>query len=214
MSQNLFSDELNSFIDQWKEKKGNLIMILHKVQQEFGYISREAAQEVADKLGVPLATIWGVVTFYHFFKLNKPGKYNIQVCLGTACYLKGGDIIIDELEKQVGLTVGGLTEDGRFSLEAVRCVGCCGLAPVMTISGLMTVRAITMIPRTMFMIPFERTAERTPLGMLLYLKKAYRLLQPSNIMYTANIAVPIVRKLSGETIMNTPIAISNSPATK
>lgn len=135
MSQNLFSDELNSFIDQWKEKKGNLIMILHKVQQEFGYISREAAQEVADKLGVPLATIWGVVTFYHFFKLNKPGKYNIQVCLGTACYLKGGDIIIDELEKQVGLTVGGLTEDGRFSLEAVRCVGCCGLAPVMTISG-------------------------------------------------------------------------------
>lgn len=135
MSQNLFSDELNSFIDQWKEKKGNLIMILHKVQQEFGYISREAAQEVADKLRVPLATIWGVVTFYHFFKLNKPGKYNIQVCLGTACYLKGGDIIIDELEKQVGLTVGGLTEDGRFSLEAVRCVGCCGLAPVMTISG-------------------------------------------------------------------------------
>ena len=82
-----------------------------------------------------MAKIWGVLTFYHFFKLNKPGKYNIQVCLGTACYLKGGDMIVEELGKELNLDVGGLTEDGRFSLEAVRCVGCCGLAPVMTISG-------------------------------------------------------------------------------
>ena len=135
MSQNLFSEELNAFVDEWKDKPGNLIMVLHHVQQEFGYISREAAEEVSRRLDIPLAKIWGVVTFYHFFKLNKPGKYNIQVCLGTACYLKGGDIIIEELEKQKGLTVGGLTEDGKFSLEAVRCVGCCGLAPVMTIAG-------------------------------------------------------------------------------
>ena len=135
MSQNLFSEELNAFVDEWKDKPGNLIMVLHHVQQEFGYISREAAEEVSRRLNIPLAKIWGVVTFYHFFKLNKPGKYNIQVCLGTACYLKGGDIIIEELEKQKGLTVGGLTEDGKFSLEAVRCVGCCGLAPVMTIAG-------------------------------------------------------------------------------
>lgn len=135
MSQNLFSEELNAFVDEWKDKPGNLIMVLHRVQQEFGYISREAADEVSRRLGIPLAKIWGVVTFYHFFKLNKPGKYNIQVCLGTACYLKGGDIIIEELEKQKGLKVGGLTEDGKFSLEAVRCVGCCGLAPVMTIAG-------------------------------------------------------------------------------
>ena len=135
MSQNLFSEELNAFVDEWKDKPGNLIMVLHHVQQEFGYISREAADEVSRRLNIPLAKIWGVVTFYHFFKLNKPGKYNIQVCLGTACYLKGGHIIIEELEKQKGLTVGGLTEDGKFSLEAVRCVGCCGLAPVMTIAG-------------------------------------------------------------------------------
>lgn len=135
MSQNLFSEELNAFVDEWKDKPGNLIMVLHHVQQEFSYISREAADEVSRRLNIPLAKIWGVVTFYHFFKLNKPGKYNIQVCLGTACYLKGGDIIIEELEKQKGLTVGGLTEDGKFSLEAVRCVGCCGLAPVMTIAG-------------------------------------------------------------------------------
>lgn len=135
MAQNLFSDELISFINSWKDKPGNLIMVLHKVQEEMGYISEEAAQEVARLLDVPLATIWGVVTFYHFFKLNKPGKYNIQVCLGTACYLKGGDIIIEELDKKLGLKIGGVTDDGLFSLEAVRCVGCCGLAPVMTIGG-------------------------------------------------------------------------------
>ncbi len=135
MSQSLFSDDLLSFIDEWKNKPGNLIMVLHRVQSEIGYISREAADEVSRLLDVPLATIWGVVTFYHFFKLNKPGKYNIQVCLGTACYLKGGDMIIDELALQKGLEVDGLTEDGKFSLQAVRCVGCCGLAPVMTIGG-------------------------------------------------------------------------------
>ena len=135
MSKRMFSDELDAFINTWAGKPGNLIMVLHKVQEEQGYISREAAEEVSKRLGIPLATIWGVVTFYHFFKLNKPGKYNIQVCLGTACYLKGGDAIIEELGKEIGLEVGGLSEDGLFSLEAVRCVGCCGLAPVMTISG-------------------------------------------------------------------------------
>jgi NADH-quinone oxidoreductase subunit E len=82
-----------------------------------------------------LATIWGVVSFYHFFKLTKPGRHNIQVCLGTACYLKGAQAIIDELDKQLTLPVGAVTEDGNFSLEAVRCVGCCGLAPVMTVGG-------------------------------------------------------------------------------
>ncbi len=135
MAQNIFSDELNAFISEWKNKPGNLIMILHRVQEEFGYVPREAADEVARLLDIPMAKIWGVLTFYHFFKLNKPGKYNIQVCLGTACYLKGGDMLIEELGKELGIGVGGLSDDGRFSLEAVRCVGCCGLAPVMTISG-------------------------------------------------------------------------------
>ncbi len=130
-----FSPQLVTFIKEWKSKPGNLIMVLHKVQQEIGYISREAADEVAQMLDVPLATIWGVVTFYHFFKLTKPGKHNIQVCMGTACYLKGGQAIIDELDKQLKLQVGEVTKDGNFSLEAVRCVGCCGLAPVMTVGG-------------------------------------------------------------------------------
>lgn len=130
-----FSDSLMEFINEWKEKPGNLIMVLHKVQGELGYISREAAQKVADLLEVPLAKVWGVVTFYHYFKLTQPGKHNIAVCLGTACYLKGGDKVIEAVEKTLGIEVGQVTEDGRFSLESVRCVGCCGLAPVMTISG-------------------------------------------------------------------------------
>ncbi|MDD7200390.1 MAG: NAD(P)H-dependent oxidoreductase subunit E [Sphaerochaetaceae bacterium] len=130
-----FSPELITFIEEWKTKPGNLVMVLHKVQEEQGYISREAADEVAEMLDVPLAKIWGVITFYHFFKLNKPGKYNIQVCLGTACYLKGGQALVDELKSSINLDVGGLTEDGRFSLDAVRCLGCCGLAPVMTVGG-------------------------------------------------------------------------------
>jgi NADH-quinone oxidoreductase subunit E len=130
-----FSPELIAFIKEWKGKPGNLIMVLHKVQEEQSYISREAADQVSDLLEVPLATIWGVVSFYHFFKLTKPGKHNIQVCLGTACYLKGGQILVDELGRQLHLELGGVSEDGEFSLEAVRCVGCCGLAPVMTVGG-------------------------------------------------------------------------------
>jgi len=134
-NKNKFSPELISFIKEWKDKPGNLIMVLHKVQQEQDYISREAADQVAALLDVPLATIWGVVSFYHFFKLTKPGKHNIQVCMGTACYLKGAQPLIDELTKQLKIGIGGVTEDGLFSLEAVRCIGCCGLAPVLSVGG-------------------------------------------------------------------------------
>jgi NADH-quinone oxidoreductase subunit E len=130
-----FSNELMKFIADWKDKPGNLIMVLHRVQQEFGYIPREAAIRVSDLLDAPLAKIYGVITFYHFFKLTKPGKYNVQVCMGTACYLKGGDDLIKELETLLGIAVNEVTDDGLFSIESVRCVGCCGLAPVMIIDG-------------------------------------------------------------------------------
>lgn len=128
-----FSAELTAFIEEWREKPGNLIMILHKVQEEFGYISRPAAMKISALLDVPLAKIYGVVTFYHFFKLTKPGKNKIQVCLGTACYLKGGEGVLLELQKVLGVGVGEVTPDGLFSIESVRCVGCCGLAPVMMV---------------------------------------------------------------------------------
>jgi NADH-quinone oxidoreductase subunit E len=127
--------ELDAFISQWKDKPGNLIMVLHKVQQIYRYIPRDVALTVSKKLGVPLAKIYGVMTFYHYFKLEKPGDHQIAVCMGTACYLKGGQGLLDELESQLGIGVNRTTDDGKFSVAAVRCVGCCGLAPAMTIDG-------------------------------------------------------------------------------
>lgn len=127
--------DLQSFIDEWKDKPGNLIMILHRVQETFGYVPREVAFKVADILQIPPARVYGVLTFYHFFKLQRPGKYQFSVCLGTACYLKGGDDLLKELETQLGVGLGGVSDDGLFSLNAVRCVGCCGLAPVLSVNG-------------------------------------------------------------------------------
>ena len=129
--------ELKAFVAEWKSKPGNLIMVLHRVQQSFGYIPREVAFEVADLLDVPLAKIYGVVTFYNFFKLKKSGRNQIQVCMGTACYLKGGNDLIQELENILGVGLNVVTPDGQFSVEAVRCLGCCGLAPVMSVNGAM-----------------------------------------------------------------------------
>ena len=127
--------ELKAFIESWKSKPGNLIMVLHQVQQTYGYIPRNIAIETSELLGVPLAKIYGVVTFYNFFKLQKAGKYIVQVCLGTACYLRGGDDIIKEFESQLGVGLNATTSDGLFSVEAVRCLGCCGLAPVAVVNG-------------------------------------------------------------------------------
>ena len=127
--------QISAFIDEWKAKPGNLIMVLHQVQQTYGYIPRNIAIEIADRLDVPLAKIYGVVTFYNFFKLQKAGKYKIQVCLGTACYIRGGDDLLKELEKVLGVGLNATTPDGLFSIEAVRCLGCCGLAPVIVVNG-------------------------------------------------------------------------------
>ncbi len=131
-----FSKELEAFIDEWNTKPGNLIMVLHKVQEEQGYISKEAAQAVAERTGSHLARVYGVMSFYHFFKTKKPGKNRISVCLGTACYLKGGQDLIDESRELLGLDPeDAATADGLFSVEPVRCIGCCGLAPVLTVNG-------------------------------------------------------------------------------
>jgi NADH-quinone oxidoreductase subunit E len=130
-----FPPELISFIDEWKEKPGSLIMILHKTQETFGYISRPAAEKIALITGIRLARIYGVITFYHFFKTTMPGKNRISVCLGTACYLKGGADLIEETRKLLNIGEGGVTPDGLFSIDPVRCVGCCGLAPVMVVGN-------------------------------------------------------------------------------
>ena len=128
-------DALRAFIAEWKSKPGCLIMVLHRVQQTFGYVPRETAFEIADLLDIPLAKIYGVLTFYNFFKLKKPGRNQIQICLGTACYLRGGEDVIREMEGHLGVGLNTVTPDGEFSIEAVRCLGCCGLAPVMVING-------------------------------------------------------------------------------
>ena len=142
-----FPPELIAFIDEWKVKPGSLIMILHKTQEFFGFIPRPAAEKLSRLTGISLARIYGVITFYHFFKTTKPGKHKISVCLGTACYLKGAQDLLDETRKILGIEPDGVTEDGQFSVDPFRCVGCCGLAPVMTV-GTDTYGKITkdMIP--------------------------------------------------------------------
>jgi len=110
-------------------------MILHKVQEVYGFVPRAVAMEVSRMIDLPLAKIYGIITFYHIFKLKKPGKFKISVCMGTACYLKGGNDLIAELENILGIGVNAVTEDGLFSIEVVRCVGCCGLAPVIVVNG-------------------------------------------------------------------------------
>ncbi|NCC93409.1 MAG: NAD(P)H-dependent oxidoreductase subunit E [Opitutae bacterium] len=133
----MLTPELEAFIRKWKNEPGNLIMVLHKVQEHFGYVPRPAAFQVADQLGIPLAKVYGVLTFYHFFKLEKPGRFRISVCMGTACYLKGAADLLQELENILGVGLDTVTPDGLFSVEAVRCLGCCGLAPVMSVNGTM-----------------------------------------------------------------------------
>ncbi|MDR1856597.1 MAG: NAD(P)H-dependent oxidoreductase subunit E [Desulfovibrio sp.] len=130
-----FPPDLVSFIDDWKVKPGCLIMILHKTQETFGFISRASAEQISAMTGISLARIYGVITFYHFFKTAKPGKYKTSVCLGTACYLKGGGDLIEEARSILGIAPDEVTPDGLFSIDEVRCVGCCGLAPVMVVAN-------------------------------------------------------------------------------
>ena len=108
-------------------------MVLHDVQDHYGYVPRTVAFMLSDYLDVPLARIYEVITFYNYFKLEPPGKYTVQVCMGTACYLKGAPALLDELEHILGVKEGETTKDGLFHIEVVRCIGCCGLAPVMKI---------------------------------------------------------------------------------
>ncbi len=125
---------LKKVIEEEKGGKGAIIPVLQRAQDIYGYLPIEVQQMVADGLNVPLAEVYGVATFYSFFSLNPKGKYKISVCLGTACYVKGSGSIHDKLLEKLGIDDGGCTPDGKFSVEACRCIGACGLAPVMTIN--------------------------------------------------------------------------------
>ena len=133
MDQGAF-EQAEAIVEKWRGKKGNLIMILHDVQDTYGYIPGDVARGLSRSLQIPLARIYEVLTFYHYFKLSRPGKYKISVCMGTACYLKGGPEILHELKSILNVEEGQTTKDGLFYLESVRCLGCCGLSPVISIN--------------------------------------------------------------------------------
>lgn len=120
---------------KWRKKRGSLIMALHELQDIKGYVPWDDAMELAQAMNIPLARIYEVLTFYNFFKLDAPGKAVISVCTGTACYLKGNDKTLEEFKKQLGINEGESTPDHMFHLQCVRCVGCCGLAPVCVVNG-------------------------------------------------------------------------------
>ncbi|HPF03515.1 MAG TPA: NADH-quinone oxidoreductase subunit NuoE [Bacteroidales bacterium] len=110
-----------------------LINVLHKCQEHFGYLPAEVQEVISDALTVPVAKVYGVVTFYSFFTMTPRGKYPISICMGTACYVRGAEKVLDEFKKELGLQVGQTSPDGKFSLSSLRCVGACGLAPVVMI---------------------------------------------------------------------------------
>ncbi len=134
-SQEILPDKLNDYINEWKNKKGSLIMILHAVQGHYGYVPQEICFTLAKELKIPLARIYEVLTFYNYFKLKPTAKYKISVCMGTACYLKGSLDNLQTIKDVLNIEEGEISEDGLFSVETIRCYGCCGLAPVIDING-------------------------------------------------------------------------------
>lgn len=129
--------DIVSFIETCLQKEHSesyLMDILHKIQDKYGYLSEEHMYEVAQRLQVPASTVSGVSTFYHFFRLQPRGKYAISVCMGTACFVKGADKVLNAFQTELGIGLGETTKDGMFSLENTRCLGVCGLAPVVTIN--------------------------------------------------------------------------------
>ena len=113
--------------------ESNLIAVMHKVQGLYGYLPKEIIDMIAIEMNIPASHIWGVATFYHYFNLKKPGKYILSICLGTACYVKGANKILEAIKEHLKIDVGQVTEDGIFSIQPARCVGACGQAPVLMI---------------------------------------------------------------------------------
>lgn len=126
--------ELQKIVNKYKDTKGSLIQVLHEAQEVYGYLPLEVQREISILMNIPLAEIYGVVSFYTQFSINPKGKYKINVCMGTACYVKGASEVLDKFRTRLSIDVGECTEDQKFSLDACRCIGACGLAPVVTIN--------------------------------------------------------------------------------
>ncbi len=127
-------EKLREVIAKHKNEDGATIPVLHEAQEIYGYLPIEVQKIISEGLNVPLAEIYGIVTFYTQFSLYPKGEYEVSVCLGTACYVKGSGTIIEKIKERLGIEVGQCTPDGKFSLNATRCIGACGLAPVMTVN--------------------------------------------------------------------------------
>ena len=127
--------KINEICDRYADETTPLMMILSDIQKEYGYIPLEVQELVSQRTGISVAEIYGVVTFYSFFSLTPKGKYVIGVCLGTACYVKGAQQIIDKFSEIIGIKPGETSQDGLFTLDALRCIGACGIAPAVTING-------------------------------------------------------------------------------
>lgn len=127
--------KINDICDRYADERTPLMMILSDVQKEYGYIPLEVQELVSERTGISVAEIYGVVTFYSFFSLNPKGKYVIGCCLGTACYVKGAQQVIDKFSEILGIKPGETTKDGLFTLDALRCIGACGIAPAVSING-------------------------------------------------------------------------------
>ncbi|MFA5784812.1 MAG: NADH-quinone oxidoreductase subunit NuoE [Phycisphaerae bacterium] len=144
--------ELNEFITAAKQKPrsdSHLIAVMHKAQELYGYLPLVVIDDIAVRMEVPRARVWGVATFYHYFNLKPQGKYTISVCLGTACYVKGASDVLKAIKDKLGIEMGETTEDGLFSLAPARCLGACGLAPVVMIGdkihGELTPKKVTQL---------------------------------------------------------------------
>lgn len=127
-------EELDKHIDSIEDKNEELISILHKAQNIFGYLSEDTQLYISRKLDIPAVKVNGVVSFYSYFKENPVGEYTISICLGTACFVKGADKVLEEFEKILNIKSGETTPDGKFSIDSLRCIGACGLAPVISIN--------------------------------------------------------------------------------
>jgi NADH:ubiquinone oxidoreductase subunit E len=128
-------DEIANIIDLYKGKEGSLIQILHLAQEIYGYLPLELQKFIAQAMGKPLSEVSGVVTFYSFFSTKPRGKHTIRVCLGTACYVRGGKKLVERLQEILNVQIGDTTEDGKFTFEIARCIGACGLAPAIMIDN-------------------------------------------------------------------------------
>lgn len=126
-------DKIHSICDSFGNEEGELINVLHKTQESFGYLPAEVQEVIAEKMDIYAAKVYGVVTFYSFFTMIPKGEHPISICTGTACYVRGAETVLGEFKKQLKIEVGETSADGKFSLSCLRCVGACGLAPVVQV---------------------------------------------------------------------------------